>query len=70
MSFIYTFAVNRYLDSKMVNFRVMKIGFHGDTFVARQHNTENESFTIIHNKRGFCTSPIPTNGISTCWMLE
>ena len=44
ISFIYTLAVNRYLDSKMVNFRVLKIGFHGDTIVARQHNTDG----IIH----------------------
>ena len=31
------FAVNRYLDFKMVNFSVVKIGFQGDRFVARQH---------------------------------
>ena len=29
-----------------------------------------DSFMIIYNKRGFCTSRIPTNGTSTCWMLE
>ena len=40
ISFIYTFAVNRYSDLKMVNFSVLKIGFHGDRFVARQHNTD------------------------------
>ena len=40
ISFIFTFAVNRYLDLKMVNFSVLKIGFHGVTFVARQHNTD------------------------------
>ena len=27
-------------------------------------------FMIINYKRGFRTSPLPTNGISTCWMLE
>ena len=39
MLFIYSFAVKRYSDLKMVNFSVLKIGFHGDTFVAREHNT-------------------------------
>ena len=34
------FAVNRYLDLKMVNLSALKIGFHGDRFVARQHNTD------------------------------
>ena len=33
------FAVKRYLDLKMFNFSVQKIGFGDDTFVARQHNT-------------------------------
>ena len=37
ISFIYTFAVKRYSDLKIVNFRVLKIGFHGNTSVARQH---------------------------------
>ena len=27
-----------YSDLKMVNFSVLKIGFHGDTFVAREHS--------------------------------
>ena len=40
MSAIYSFAVKRYSDLKMVNFSVLKIGFHGDNFVARQHNTK------------------------------
>ena len=35
MSFIYSFAVKRYSDLKMGDFSVLKIGFHGDTFVAR-----------------------------------
>ena len=45
MSFIYSFAVKNYSDLKKVNFRVLKlvsmlkIGFHGDTFAAREHNT-------------------------------
>ena len=32
-------SVKRYLDVKTFNFSVLKIGFHGDTFVAREHNT-------------------------------
>ena len=40
MSFICSFAVKSYSDLKMVNFSVLKIGFHGDTFVARKHNTK------------------------------
>ena len=40
ISFIHTFAVKIHLDLKMVNFSVQKIGFHGDRFVARQHNTD------------------------------
>ena len=33
-------AVKSYSDLKMVNFSVLKIGFHGDTYVAREHNTD------------------------------
>ena len=29
-----------------------------------------DSFTITNSRSGFSTSRIPTNGISTCWMLE
>ena len=36
-----------YSDLKKVNFRVLKIGFHGDTFVAREHKT-NGMFFIFH----------------------
>ena len=50
MSFISSFAVKRYSDLKMVNFSVLKIGFHGDTFVARQHNTNG----ISHFSLKFC----------------
>ena len=41
MLLIYSFAVKRYSDLKMVNFSILKVGFHGDTFVARQHNTND-----------------------------
>ena len=29
-----------------------------------------DSFTITNSRSGFRTSRIPTNGFSTCWMLE
>ena len=45
MSIIYSFAVKKsYSDSIKVNFRVLKIGFRGDTFVAREHNTNSMFF--------------------------
>ena len=39
MSFIKSFAVKKYSDLKMVNFLCTENCFHGDTFVAREHNT-------------------------------
>ena len=50
MLFIYSFAVKRYSDLKMVNFSILKVGFHGDTFVARQHNTND----IFHFSLKLC----------------
>ena len=50
MLFIYSFAVKRYSDLKMVNLNVLKIGFHGDTFVAKQHNTNGK----FHFSLKFC----------------
>ena len=45
MSFIYSFAVKKgYSDLKRLIFRVLKIGFHGHTFVAREHNTNGMFF--------------------------
>ena len=41
MWFIYSLAVKSYSDLKIVNFSVLKIGFHGETFVAREHNTND-----------------------------
>ena len=48
MTFIYSFAVKSYSDLKMVNFSVLKIGFHGDSFVAREHN-RNDVFHFHKN---------------------
>ena len=40
MLFIYSFAVKKVIQIlKRSIFRVLKIGFQGDTFVAREHNT-------------------------------
>ena len=48
MSFKYSFAVKKgYSDLKNVIFSDLKIGFHGDMFVAREHNT-NGMFFIFH----------------------
>ena len=50
MSFLYSFAVKKsYSDLKKRKsiFRVLKIGFHGDKFVAWEHNT-NGMFFIFH----------------------
>ena len=48
MSLIYSFAVKKgYLGLKRSTFRVLEICFHGDTFVARKHNT-NGMFFIFH----------------------
>ena len=45
MSIIYSFAVKKvYSNLKRLIFRVLKIGFHGDTFVAREHNTNGMFF--------------------------
>ena len=53
MSFIYSFAVKKsYSDLKMVNFKCSEIGFHGDTFVAREHNSNGTfqfSLKFEHN---------------------
>ena len=37
-TFIYIFAVKKYLDLKTVKFSVLKVVVHVDTFDARQHN--------------------------------
>ena len=51
MSFIYSFDVKKgYSDLKKVNFSVLKIGFHGDTFVAREHNTNG----MFHFSQKLC----------------
>ena len=56
MTSIYSFAVKSYLDLKRSIFSVLKIGFHGDRFVAREHNT-NGMFhfqkNFEHNSCGF-----------------
>ena len=39
-SFIYIFAVKKYLDLKTVKFSVLKVVVHGDMFDARQHNPD------------------------------
>ena len=62
MSFIYSFAVKKsYSDLKKVIFRVLKIGFHGDTFVAREHNTNGMFFifhkNFVYNKCGSLNRP-------------
>ena len=40
ISFIFTFALKRYISLKRSIFSVLIMGFYGDTFVARQHNTD------------------------------
>ena len=50
MSFIYSFAVKDNQIWKWSIFSVLKIGFHGVTFVARQHKTND----IFHFSLNFC----------------
>ena len=35
-----------------------------------QKRWAQEKCTTVNNKSGFSTSRIPTNCVSTCWMLE
>ena len=48
VSLIYSFAVKSYSYLKGSIFSVLKIGFHGDRFVAREHNT-NGMFHLHKN---------------------
>ena len=45
----------------MVNFCVLKIGFHGDTFVAREHNTNG----IFHFSLKFWTQLMTNESLKT-----
>ena len=47
MSFTYSFAVKKLFRFEKGQFKSLNIGFHGDTFVAREHNT-NGMFFIFH----------------------